>query len=88
MATVSMMISVGRLEDASQTVRLALGSSEDGSRNGKRLRPAVAMTPAMAAELAERERRARPREPAKAAAIARAPATPRIGRDHVQGAMA
>src|ERR1019366_1707315 len=47
-----MISKVVRLEEASQMVRLALGSSEDGSRNGKALRPAVATTPAMATPLA------------------------------------
>lgn len=47
-----MISKVERLDEASQTVRLALGSSEDGSRNGKVLSPAVAITPATATPLA------------------------------------
>jgi hypothetical protein len=43
--TTSIIISVSRLDDESQTVRLAFGSSDDGSMNGNRLRPAVAMMP-------------------------------------------
>ena len=41
-----MIASVKRLDEASQTVRLAFGSSDEGNRNGKILRPAVAMTEA------------------------------------------
>ena len=43
-AATSMINSVVGLLEASQTVRL-LRTSEDGSRNGNRLTPAVATTP-------------------------------------------
>jgi len=41
----SMIQSVSWLEEASQTVKLAFGSLDEGRRNGKRARPAVAMIP-------------------------------------------
>ncbi len=54
-----MMNRVVRLLEASHTVRLLCGSSEDGSRNGKRLSPAVVMTPAVARPLARKAASAR-----------------------------
>ena len=42
----SMIASVSLLDDASHTVRLALGSADDGSRKGNSASPAVAMVPA------------------------------------------
>src|SRR4029079_5987115 len=44
----SMISSVSLLDEASHTVRLALGSLDDGSRKGKSARPAVAMVAAHA----------------------------------------
>ena len=51
--TVAIVItnSVNIDDDASHTVRLDTGSSDGGSRNGKRLTPAVAMMPTMARPL-------------------------------------
>src|SRR5882724_7596232 len=44
----SMISSVSLLDDASQTVRLAFGSLDDGRRKGKRAKPALAMVAAHA----------------------------------------
>ena len=44
----SMISSVSLLDEASHTVRLALGSLDDGSRKGKSASPAVAMVAAHA----------------------------------------
>ena len=44
-AATSMINSVAWLDEASQTVRLLRGSSEDGSMKGNMLTPAVATTP-------------------------------------------
>ena len=52
-----MMTSVRRLDEASHTVRLALGSSDDGSRKGNTLSPAVVITPAMLSALASKGER-------------------------------
>lgn len=41
----NMMARVSLLDDASHTVRLALGLEEDGKRNGNSAEPAVAMVP-------------------------------------------
>ena len=55
-----MIFRVRWLEDASHTVRLARGSSEDGNRNGKMLSPAVAMIDAIPMPLATKPRPGRP----------------------------
>src|SRR3569833_4387290 len=47
MVATVMMARVRALDEASHTVRLDCGSSEDGSRNGNKLTPAVPMIPAM-----------------------------------------
>ena len=39
----SMICKVSRPDEVSQTIRLAFGSEDEGSRNGKREMPAVAM---------------------------------------------
>ena len=57
---ISMMNSVSRLEDASQTVKLLLGSSEDGMSNGNSEMPAVPMIPAIESELATMPSEPRP----------------------------
>jgi hypothetical protein len=44
--TINMMKRVSRLLEASHTVRLAFGTVDDGSRNGKRAIPPVSTTPA------------------------------------------
>src|SRR5450432_1948050 len=41
-----MTAKVSLLEEASHTVRLTLGFSEDGNRKGNKAKPAAAMTPA------------------------------------------
>jgi hypothetical protein len=46
-----MIKSVSRLLDESQMVKLLLGWDEEGMRKGKRLAPAVVMTPKTAKEL-------------------------------------
>src|SRR5579863_499160 len=79
-----MMISVVRLDEASQTVRLAFGSRDDGNRNGNRLTPAVATTPATESALATKARP--PRRIKLKPAAAMAPRTPKAGAASSQGA--
>ncbi|MNS85110.1 hypothetical protein D3C72_1189640 [compost metagenome] len=50
-ATTSMMNSVIWLDDASHTVRLDFGSTEDGRMKGNIASPTVEMMPKMASEL-------------------------------------
>ena len=45
MTVASMIASVSRLDDASQTVRLSFGLLDDGIRKGKSATPAVAIVP-------------------------------------------
>src|SRR3569833_785014 len=47
MVATVMMARVRALDEASHTIKLDCGSSEDGSRYGNRLTPAVPMIPAM-----------------------------------------
>src|SRR5208283_2897841 len=79
----SMKSKVERLEEESQTVRLALGSSEDGSRNGNALSPAVAITPRRAAALAVNA--SHPRRAAKKTLADNAPMKNSAGAINIQG---
>src|SRR6202021_1436518 len=81
--TNSIIFKVKWLDDASQTVRLALGSSDEGSMKGKMLRPAVAMmaaTPVPLATKAPPARRAARRKGVNARA-----ATATIGAANIHG---
>src|SRR5450631_1006000 len=79
----SMISNVVRLDEESQTVRLALGSREDGSRNGNALKPAVAITPATAMALAINA--SPPRRAVKRSLADNAPMKTRAGANNIQG---
>ena len=83
-AAISITPKVVWLEDASQTVRLLLGSREEGRMKGNMLTPAVATTPATLSALAIQAKPSR-RPPRVKAAASSAPRTATSGASMVKG---